>query len=210
MKTLSKIILITLVSAGFSQAATTVSTANFSSLSNGIPVLDAAGVPLSGANRSWSVGYFSNGFDFATATAATIITNFTTFGTTNTNFAFNGGVSSSEVVALPANDATFTGKTIHILYGNAASVVGSTAFAVLTANTLFPTVDGAANGAASATTLAPGNVVFGRVLTSGNFTQPAGGTFASGVQVLTVAIPEPSAVLLGAVGFLGLLRRRRN
>jgi len=209
MKTLSKIVIIALASTCLSQAAVTINAANFTNLSTGLPVLDASGVPLTSGNRSWSVGYFAPSFNFADATASSIISGFTIFGTTNTNFSFNGAFSGSEAVALPANDATFTGKTIYTVVGNGATVAGSTAFAVLTANVLFPVVDGAANGLATSSTLAPSNVVFGKVLNSGSFTQPAGGSFPSGVQVLTAAIPEPSAALLGALGALGLLRRRR-
>ncbi len=207
MKTSIKIILVALASAGLSQAAVTITAKNFTSLSAGIPVLDDAGAAVTSGNRSWSVGYFSTGFDFNTATAATIKAAFTLFGTTQTAFATNGIFTGNSSATLPANDASFTGKTIYTLVGNAPTIAGSSTFAIFTANVLFPVVDALGNGSATTQTTLANNVVFGKLMAP--TTQPAGGTFAQGVQMLAVAVPEPSAVLLGALGALGLLRRRR-
>lgn len=208
MKTLTKVILLTLASAGLSQAAVTITCKNFSTPGTvGIPVLDLAGNAETAGNRSWSIGYFTTGFDFSTATATTLQSNFTIFGATSTTFAFNGGFNASISATLPGFDSTYTGKTIYTMVGNGATIATSTAFAVLTANVLFPSVDVNGAGAATSTTAAASNVVFGKLMAP--VTQPPGGSYPQGVQVLVAAVPEPSAALLGAFGVLGLLRRRR-
>ena len=205
MKAFSKLILVTIATAGFSHAATTISTKNFTSLSVGIPVINEAGSGLTAGNRSWSVGYFPTGFNFATSDAAAIKGAFVIFGATSTTFAINGGFTGSINATLPANDTTYTGKTIYTLVGNAPTVAGSSLFAILTANVAFPVVDGAGNGLATANTTTAANVVYGKL--GPIATQPSGGSFAQGLQV--VSVPEASVTLLGALGAIGLLRRRR-
>ncbi len=48
-----------------------------------------------------------------------------------------------------------------------------------------------------------------RISYFGNQTSPGFGTFTGGNDVVLMAIPEPSTALLGAIGLLALLRRRR-
>jgi len=207
MKTFGKIILIALASGGLSQAAVVITASTYTGPTVGIALLGDTAAPLTSGNRCWSVGWYPVGFNFATATPATILSNFTYFGAAAqvTNWQGNVGISSNISMTLPANDTTYTGKVIYTLVGNATTLAAATEFAVLTNNTTFPVVDGAGNGSGAIATLTSASVKYGTVLSQGNFTEPSGMTFASGVQL----VPEPSAALLGALGVLGLLRRRR-
>jgi hypothetical protein len=209
MKTLKKVLILVTAATGFAHGATVISIKNYATLNTvGVPILDTTGNAITSAGgRGISIGYFTTGFDFATATAATIKSNFTIFGST-TSFTQNGMFNTSISVPLPANDTSFTGKTIYTVIGNAATTAAASAFAVMTANVLFPTVDAGSNGAATSLTTAASHVVFGQLMAP--VTQPSGtATYPQGVQILTEAVPEPSAALLGALGALGLLRRRR-
>ena len=213
MKAFTKIVLITLATAGFSQAAVTITCKNFNTLAVGIPVLDGSGNALTAGNRSWSIGFYAPGFNFATATAADLksATNFTQFGVSSTTFGLNGLFNASIVASLPANDATYTGKTIYTVVGNNTTLATSTEFAVFTSGATFPVVDAGGTGIGASTTVLAANVVFGKALVA-PVTQPNGSsTFPQGVEVgaTNTLIPEPSAALLGALGALGLLRRRR-
>jgi hypothetical protein len=190
-------------------AVVTISANNFSSLSTGIPVLDSSGNAITAGNRSWSVGYFSNTFNFSTATAAQIIADFQIFGTTSTTFSLNGLFNGNRTATLIAGDTTYTGKTIYTVVGNNTTFAASTAFAIFASGAVFPEVDAGGNGSATSSTTTAGTVVYGLLRTIN--TQPSGSsTFAQGVQLLSAPIPETSTSLLGAIGALALLRRRRN
>lgn len=210
MKTLYKIVIITLAIGGASQAATTIAIRNSSTLGSvGVPVLNSSGNAITSAGgRVLSAGYFSAGFDFATATTATIKAAYTPFAT-STTFSQNGMFNITLSNALPANDTSFTGKIIYTLVGDASTIANANAFAIFTANVAFPVVDAGGNGAATSLTPAASNVVFG-TLRAPNTQPAAGNTYPQGVQVAAEGIPEPSVALLGALGVLGLLRRRRN
>jgi len=187
-----------------SSATVTVNCKDFTTLSAGIPVLDASG-NAAPTNIGWSVGYFSAGTNFATDSAATLKTEFTIFGSTSTTWFRNGLMNASITASLPANDTSYTGKTIYTVVGDAATIANSTIFAIFSAGVTFPTVDGTGTGLATDVTSVAGNVVYGTLMTPN--TQPTGGTFTQGVKMTSV--PESSTALLGALGALGLLRRRR-
>lgn len=221
MKTVKTIAILGLLTAGVSQAAVTIAVKDFTSASVGVPVLTSGGLPLSGG--SISVGFFSTLPNFANATPAQIIAAYTLAGTSTT---FYSGASSaglfntSVTTTITYPDSTYTGNNIYVIVGNATTLASSTQLAVLLGDTTaggstvstFPVVPSNGVASANALTTTVGNVVYGTIVNSGNFTEPSGtiinpGTYAQGVELL--GVPEPSAALLGGLGLLGLLRRRR-
>ncbi len=172
-----------------------------------MPVLDSTLAAIGVGSRGWSVGYFSPGFDFANATTATIQANFVIFGTTSNVFATNGLFNAGIVATLPAYDATYTGKTIYTVVGDAPTVGASTCFVIFTANVVFPVVDALGNGFAHSTTATAANVVYGALATPAIL--PLQVSYPQGVEMLAAAVPEASGMLLGAIGSFALLRRRR-
>jgi hypothetical protein len=113
-----------------------------------------------------------------------------TIGTITGSFAATGGADPSQ----------FNLKPIYFLVGNGETKESSTAFGI------FSVAAGAAFPANVAATVS--NSV---TLSSGASITPLlnAGTVNGNVFSL-VPIPEPSTALLGAIGALGLLRRRRN
>jgi MYXO-CTERM domain-containing protein len=108
------------------------------------------------------------------------------------------------------------GRQIYILMGNNQTILSSTAIALYTAGTLFPTQDGAGNATSPVIEVRPDSgVVFGGARVATGIAAPFGNANGKLSVALVstndlASIPEPSAALLGALGVLGLLRRRRN
>jgi MYXO-CTERM domain-containing protein len=101
------------------------------------------------------------------------------------------------------------GQGVYLFAGNAATLAASTAWALVQVGTYIADnppliVQYTANAKTAVTT--PASIVFGTVDTAPN---PIAGT-SSTLKLVAAPIPEPSAALLGALGALGLLRRRRN
>lgn len=165
----------------------------------------SAGLPAQGVTPL-STGLVVANFFSAVGTWDAGTSSFTTFAT---SLADTGEVSNAFTATGPS---TFNGAVIALFVGTGNSIATSgTNWAVFTstANTLFPPDVSAATGVTfSATTPAALNVV-GRGNPLGAFT--AGGVSTNNFSFDGIAvIPEPSAALLGAIGALGLLRRRRN
>lgn len=222
MKTLKSIILVLGITASLSQAAVTIAVKNFQTAAVGVPVLNANATPGPLSGGSISVGYFTgNNFNFSNVTAASIKSAFNLAGT-STTFTQAGLFNTSVTTSITYPDTTFASNNIYVIVGNATTLASSSLIAVFAGATVqggsvqsvFPTVPSNGTAAASALTTTMSRMVFGKSIASGSFTQPSGtlnGTYAQGVQLIsTNVVPEPSALLLGAVGMLGLLRRRRN
>jgi len=131
---------------------------------------------------------------FATNLSPTTTGN--TQGTITGSFAATGG----------GNASLFNGKQIYVVVGNGATAALSNEWAILTStlNVLFP---------ADVTTSSTASISFGSIANS--VMVPNAGTEIDNISpvkdgIQLVGIPEPSAALLGAIGALGLLRRRRN
>ena len=132
---------------------------------------------------------------------------FTPFGSINAD---TGEVSTAVTATSPA---TFNSTLIAVFVGTGNSIAnsggldgGSWAVFTSTNNTSFPSDVSAVTGVTfSMTTPAVLNVV-GKGNVASGFV--AGGVSTNNFNFVT--IPEPSAALLGALGALGLLRRRRN
>ena len=173
-------------------------------------------VVLSGG--SLSVGYFTgNNFNFSGATPSSIISAFQLAGTSNT-FYEAGLFNTSVTTSIAYLDSTFVGNNIYVIAGDASTLASSTTIAVFAGATtaggstqaVFPAVPANGLAAASALSTTTSRVVFGTIIDSAYFTEPTGsfrGTFPQGVELWIM--PEASTALLGALGALGLLRRRR-
>jgi hypothetical protein len=110
------------------------------------------------------------------------------------------GTITGSTTGLGAPDPNvFNSKQMFVLVGNGATQAASTAFGIFSfvANTVFP-----ANVAAAGTTVVP--------IPNGAAITPLTNAGTVTLNNFGLVIPEPSAALLGMLGALGLLRRRRN
>lgn len=197
---------------GTTHGAITIGSKNFTSASVGVPILTDTGAAAANSTFfSWT-GIFATTPNFSTATAAQIITGFTTtdsaaipastftglFGAndTTTLAAYAVGFESSQAWTVVTNNATFANSTLVAVYRLAGQV-------------FTPAVAGAANVQIVASDI--NNWVYGnKIAVTGQSSVPSG-SYTQGIALSAVApVPEPSAALLGAIGALGLLRRRRN
>lgn len=148
---------------------------------------------------------------------STTIANFTivAFAAAGSDSAQLGGPGAAGYVdAAPVDTANIVGadarigRALYVFAGNASTLGGSTAWALKQVATIAD--DEAAENEYFANPLGGAAPVIGTI---GSFTgEPlpdlgAGSSTFSTLQL--AAIPEPSAALLGALGALGLLRRRR-
>lgn len=151
------------------------------------------------------------------ATSATqLVSTFTGYGASPTGtftaagLSANRGTFSRNSVA-GTTTSQFNDSFIYLFVGNAASYAASTEFAVLKTSFKFlASEDSVPTPIVYTVTNLNSSILFGTALadvkTTGtdNSVTPGFGTAGFGV------IPEPSAAFLGAIGALGLLRRRRN
>lgn len=171
----------------------------------GVTVNSYSNTPLSSGGFFMAVGAYQlvpTVTDYASLlTAVDALTVFGTPGVSNsttlagilqlsTGITSNGGLTPE----------LWNSKEIYVIVGNGATRAASTDFAILrtTNPTLFP-----ANVApvSTVTFSVPNGTALNPLANAGSVTG----------NVLTLqGIPEPSAALLGALGALGLLRRRRN
>lgn len=142
------------------------------------------------------------------ASVAEVLNTFTAFGSIGFFGAgapgfFTGGVSGPLV-----NADAFVGNNVYVVIGNGVDLNSSTEFAVWKAETnpagnVF-TADNPIGGPSEVVVLTgTGSLLVGSVV---NFDVP---NFGNQPGIGLAAIPEPSAILLGALGMVGLLRRRR-
>jgi PEP-CTERM motif len=205
----SKIIVIAIFSSFVSSvfAASTLNISNFTSATAGAPIIDELGAALPAGTYFANGGIFSGVPNFATATIESIRGSFTPIDTTPIFGGIRNGLFTGQTFngTLPVG---FAGSPAYLLVSNNSDFALATAVVVfnLGVNYTAPDALGNSGQTLSATTA---TLVYGssRAVTV-QPTNVAGANFANGV-VLS-AIPEPSSVFLGAVGVLGILRRRRN
>ena len=205
--------------AASAQAAVTFSFANYTSSANGpngLPFVNSAGAAILNSSNTLfaSIGYLDAGGD---NTATSVLSRFHALDAApltpivspiNRNGLFNGSDYNSAGNVYPVG---FQGKEVTVLIHDTSVFANAGAIAAFTFN--------------GTTFLAPDPVTFARVQ---NFqltaistplvgtvrsvtTQPntpGANPFLNGVAL--VPIPETSTSLLGAIGALALLRRRRN
>jgi hypothetical protein len=208
-------LLILLVTASISAAATiNVGNLNDPNTSNGITLKNGTLVTVGSAQ----VGFFNGIADanVASSTLSTLVAAFTPYGnlvTFGAGFAppapalFAGTVNGDPLAA------PFSGKSFYLMLTNSA--LGFTAAGVTGAGEALVWSNGEAFPAADPFTTSINLQAGQGTLIKGGFNNSSitftdfGGTVAVAAYNMEV-IPEPSAALLGAVGALGLLRRRRN
>lgn len=158
-----------------------------------------------------SVGIFSTD-DFSTVTSASQLLGLFTVYSQNGIFSNAGPTGQRGTFALAGNQtiagSAFDGKNIYVLVGNSPALADATEFAILKTNFTFSAGDD------------PTPTPITRTITAGN-SQLLWGRQADDLKTTNtdasvnagwqtaVLVPEPSALLLGALGALGLLRRRR-
>ncbi len=211
---------------GSSFGAVSISIKNFTSLtptSVGVPLVDGLGVPMAKSTIFASVGMFSQSIDWLTVDIPTILSRFSPIDATSPGLGVYAGstpLTNSSLTGLftgtdfgGAYPAGFSGKDVYIVVGNkvGTNLSGSTALAVYKAGT-FTAVDGAGNASVSASATSIDSWVYGKKMTLAS--QPTNGTvfysFPTTPNASAIGlVPEASTALLGALGALGLLRRRR-
>lgn len=186
MKLVSKVAIIALASAGLSNAATVTISSGLSS--QGVTV-SRNGVPLPTFNVS--IGSWDG-------------TTFTVFGSTfSDSDKINGAVT--------ATDTFFNTKRIDVLLSTGTTIANSgTEWVIFSRNTVTNFPADASQAGNTTWTFSSSSVV--SIQANG---EPTGGLDTQGNKFTTAnnfdfyVVPEPSVALLGALGVLGLLRRRR-
>jgi len=218
MKIKSLSFLIALGLAAISNAAVTFNFATQTGSANGpngLPIVDASGAAILNSTNSIfaSIGYLTAGGD---STAQSVLSRFVALdstplipslvtGSTPRNGLINGADYTSATNIYPAG---FQGKTAVVLIGNSSVLSSSTSIALFTFGA-FEAPDGLGNKVQSFALTSASVPTLGTV--TAVTSQPvAGNTFVNGVSLVPVAIPETSTSLLGALGAIALLRRRRN
>jgi hypothetical protein len=160
-------------------------------------------------------GFVATGFfttvadvDLINTAPASLATAFQQFGNSGT-FGFGGFGGVYQVESAPGRispGSPFVNKSIYTLLGNGSSVSTSSEFVIFKHNGLFLVDDQDSQDKTYDATLGVDGAFLmgsatGDIINVGGFDFP---------QVkMVAAVPEPSAALLGALGALGLLRRRR-
>ena len=188
---------------------------------NGLPVVDASGAAILNSSNSLfaSIGYLTAVVNpvvdntiagtlarFVSIDNTPITTNLVS-GTTPRNGLFNAQDYSSATNIYPAG---FQGQTAVVFIGNNSVIKDSTSVAMFTF-TEFLAPDGLGNRVQSFALTSTSTPTIGtlRSVTVQPFEDNnALSNFAQGVMLAPV--PETSTSLLGAIGALALLRRRRN
>jgi hypothetical protein len=218
MKIKSLSLLLTIGLAAISNAAVTFNFATQTGSANGpngLPIVDASGAAILNSTNSIfaSIGYLTAGGD---STAQSVLSRFVALdstpltpslvtGSTPRNGLINGADYTSATNVYPAG---FQGKTAVVLIGNSSVLSSSTSIALFTFGA-FEAPDGLGNKVQSFALTSASVPTLGTL--KAVTTQPvAGNAFVNGVSLVPVAIPETSTSLLGALGALALLRRRRN
>lgn len=163
-----------------------------------------------------TIGVFTAGFDLASSLQdqAALLSNYTTlsFGLTGGPSSSLGTANSPGYTELPSDDQAsilagnpLLGRSLYSFIGNGATLAASTEFALVLLGTLQEDSPNELSYSSNPAGLTP---LIGKL---GTFTGDLGGGAGTSVTLQTqVIVPEPSAALLGMVGALGLLRRRRN
>jgi len=164
------------------------------------------------------VGYFAAGYIFSSldteALMLSAITDFTSVASASIggNSASLGGAFAGYYEGVTNDTAAITsgsllGRALYVFAGNSGTLAGSTEWAIKQFGTI------ASDDPNEQTYVAnPFGGTAPQFGSFGTFTGNASGFGSSTFQTLQLAavVPEPSAALLGAIGALGLLRRRRN
>ena len=216
---MKKTIIAFLLTASLSQAALYTLTNGSSATSNGIGnstgTPEVYGTPFNTTSAFLAVGYFNVAdSSLATLSGTSLVAAFQNWGASG-NFTATGAFGNKGTVSYAAPAKTvgtgaFAGQNMYVLVGNSAGIgtaatqylVLKTTFQFLASDDSNPSPITKTFNAANSTLLVGANVSDVRTTT-------ADSSATAGWRTVT-PVPEPSAALLGAIGALGLLRRRRN
>lgn len=214
--------------AGSVHAATTTYTwtTGTTSTSNGIQ--NSAGLAYqNSANPSFagpgviSWGYFNitDAQITAATQASTLVSAFQNWNTGTGTFAAPGPTGNRGTFNFNAaardlqtggSGEPFQNKNMYVFVGNGATFGASTEFLVLKTSFTFDPAESGPTAFTKTITSVNSSALFGSAVAN-VFTTNADVSTTPGWQTAAFApVPEPSAALLGAVGAIGLLRRRRN
>lgn len=188
---------------------------------NGLPVVDTSGGAILNSTNSLfaSIGYLKDVVNptvdntitgtlarFVPVDNTPIIPNLTSGSIPNVvprNGLFNAQDYNSSTNVYPTG---FQGKTAVVVIGNNSSILQSTAIAMFSFGA-FAAPDQLGNNVQSFLLTSSSVPIFGTIRQV--TVQPtSGSSFVNGVSL--VAVPETSTTLLGALGALAMLRRRRR
>lgn len=148
-------------------------------------------------------------FSFAVGSYDTLTSTWTQFGAAKADVGKVGGAGG--IVA--TSPTSLNNSIVDLFVGTNDTIAGSTAWVIIrpsAATAKFP-ADVTGTGSVTLAATVPTGTSGWTIIASGDPSATFGGaTPVVGGTILTLAVPEPSAALLGAVGALGLLRRRRN
>ena len=174
-------------------------------------IASADGVALSTGGYYWATGTFTNTSGatevpvittaFSSLLAAVAAFDVFASSTASAAGATIGTITGSATGSGGSDASVFNSKPMYLLVGNGITQATSTFFGIFSMTTpqAFP-----ANVAAAGTTVVsiPNGASITPLLNAGTV---SGNSFQ-----LVATVPEPSSVVFGAIGVLGLLRRRRN
>jgi hypothetical protein len=213
------------LSAGSLHAATTLytwttgTTATSSGIQNsaGLAYQNSVSPSFAGPGViSWGYFNITDAQITAASTAATLVNAFQNWNTGTGTFAapgpggnrgtFNFNAAARDLQTGGGNEV-FQNKNMYVFVGNGTTFALSTEYLVLKTTFTFDPVESGPTAFTKTITSANATPLFGSAVAN-VFTTNADVSTTPGWQ--TAAVPEPSAALLGAIGVLGLLRRRRN
>jgi hypothetical protein len=179
--------------------------------------LAGATLGITGQNIQTSAGPGVIAFGFFSTdalsglSASSLVSLFTQFGNVNTFGGASTGGNRS-VFSTAQNQtigSTYNNKPLYFFAGNGSTFLNSTQFLVAKMDSqVFAVADDTTNAVTpKVIAINPGNstAILGTEITN-VYTTNTDATTTAGWQM----VPEPSTALLGAIGALGLLRRRRN
>ena len=172
----------------------------------------AAGGTSAGAGVI-GVGFFTTeDSSLATLTGSALVSAFTQFGGlgtfSNGGPAGNRGVFTLGQPQFTVEDSVFAGQNMYLLVGNGTTFENSTEFLVVKNTKTFAVADDDVATDINVTFNAGNStLLFGSVAGDVRTTN-TDGTATPGWST-AVPVPEPSAALLGLLGAVGLIRRRR-
>lgn len=191
-------------------AATFATIRNFDSYTNGYPILDGAGDPVSG---SYAVGFYPDEFNF-NQDGPLVRLGLVQFGSELNTFVFSGMIGGPNTTSgsIPqGGGSAFIDKNIFVLFGDGSTLDDSGLFAVFKLDGKFQAENELGLGLALADVF-PGNgeVVYGNLMTP-NSQPPEDSNFnlSTGLQLVATQVPEPSVSVLVCLAALALAKRRR-
>lgn len=172
----------------------------------------ATGGGTSAGPGVFAVGVFTSDDLSGVTSPAQLVSLFVNFGGNVGTSAVGGPVGARSIFSVsgsaPVGGTQFDNRNIYFVAGNGTTLAGSDQFVVFKSNSLFLAAqDDVAT--AQNITFRPdqGETLFGSVVPNVQTTNSDTSTTAG--WEMAIPIPEPSTALLGLIGALGLLRRRR-